>query len=123
MVRGDDIEEMDALFLCVKGMEESVAILVEGLEVQVADPAQDPALQHERFGGRHFDAQFLADTLHKDGQILLGLGDADLVGATLGLNFQAGSLPVSTRLKYFHEFNAENRAEGDAAFVTLSMPL
>ncbi|MGE3873959.1 MAG: transporter [Parvibaculaceae bacterium] len=50
-------------------------------------------------------------------------GRVTAVGATLGLNFQAGSLPVSTRLKYFHEFNAENRAEGDAAFVTLSMPL
>ncbi|NSZ66935.1 transporter [Agrobacterium tumefaciens] len=50
-------------------------------------------------------------------------GEVAAIGATIGWNFKAGELPVSARLKYFHEFAAENRAEGDAVFVTISMPL
>ena len=50
-------------------------------------------------------------------------GQVAAVGATIGYNFQLGALPVSTRIKYFHEFNAENRLEGDAAYLTVSMPL
>jgi hypothetical protein len=30
---------------------------------------------------------------------------------------------VSTRIKYFHEFAVENRAQGDAVFLTVSIPL
>jgi hypothetical protein len=45
------------------------------------------------------------------------------IGATVGWNFEAGKLPIAARLKYFHEFDAENRAEGDAVFLTISMPL
>ena len=50
-------------------------------------------------------------------------GEVAAVGGTLGYNFQLGVLPVSARLKYFHEFAAENRLEGDAGFFTVSMPL
>lgn len=50
-------------------------------------------------------------------------GRVTAVGATIGYTFMAGELPISTRLKYFHEFNVENRAGGDAVFLTLSMPL
>jgi hypothetical protein len=32
-------------------------------------------------------------------------------------------MPVSTRIKYFHEFATENRAEGDAVYLTVSIPL
>lgn len=45
------------------------------------------------------------------------------VGATIGWNFEVNKLPVSTRIKYFHEFAAENRVEGDAVFLTVSVPL
>ena len=50
-------------------------------------------------------------------------GEVAAIGGTLGYNFQIGVLPVSTRLKYFHEFAVENRLEGDAGFFTVSMPL
>lgn len=50
-------------------------------------------------------------------------GETVAVGGTLGYEFMIGRLPVSTRLKYYHEFESKNRLEGDAAFVTLSMPL
>ena len=30
---------------------------------------------------------------------------------------------VSTELKYFREFNVENRLTGDAGFLTVSLPL
>jgi hypothetical protein len=50
-------------------------------------------------------------------------GQVAAIGATVGYNFQLGVLPISTRLKYFHEFEAENRLEGDALYLTLSMPL
>jgi hypothetical protein len=50
-------------------------------------------------------------------------GEVAAIGGTLGYNFKVGPLPVSTRLKYYHEFAAENRLEGDAGFITVSMPL
>lgn len=50
-------------------------------------------------------------------------GRAAAIGATIGWNFKAGELPISARIKYFHEFAVENRAEGDAVFLTISMPL
>lgn len=50
-------------------------------------------------------------------------GRAASIGATIGWNFKVGETPVSARLKYFHEFSARNRAEGDAVFLTISMPL
>lgn len=50
-------------------------------------------------------------------------GRVAAIGATIGWTFKAGELPISTRIKYFHEFAAENRAEGDAVFLTVSVPL
>ncbi|MBX5164922.1 MULTISPECIES: transporter [unclassified Rhizobium] len=50
-------------------------------------------------------------------------GRVAAIGATIGWTFKAGEVPVSTRLKYFHEFAAENRAEGDAVFLTIAVPL
>lgn len=50
-------------------------------------------------------------------------GRVAAIGATIGWNFKAGELPISARIKYFHEFGAKNRAEGDAVFLTISMPL
>lgn len=45
------------------------------------------------------------------------------LGATAGMNFKVGELPVSARVKYFHEFDVRNRLEGDSAFLTISFPL
>lgn len=50
-------------------------------------------------------------------------GRVAAIGATIGWTFKAGEVPISTRIKYFHEFAAENRAEGDAVYLTISMPL
>lgn len=50
-------------------------------------------------------------------------GRVAAIGAAIGWNFKAGEIPVSARLKYFNEFAGENRAEGDAVFLTISMPL
>ena len=50
-------------------------------------------------------------------------GRVTAIGATVGYNFEVGQTPVSARLKYFHEFSATNRAEGDAVYATLSVPL
>jgi hypothetical protein len=45
------------------------------------------------------------------------------IGPVINLNFQVGKIPVSANLKYFREFDVENRLEGDAGYVTISMPL
>ncbi|MGD9785802.1 MAG: transporter [Hyphomicrobiaceae bacterium] len=45
------------------------------------------------------------------------------IGPAINLTFLLGQIPVSTNLKYFHEFGARNRLEGSAGFVTLTMPL
>ena len=50
-------------------------------------------------------------------------GRVAAIGATIGWNFKAGEVPISARIKYFHEFSVENRAKGDAVYLTLSMPL
>jgi len=39
------------------------------------------------------------------------------------MNFQLGKLPVLTSLKYFREFDVENRLEGDAGYATITIPL
>jgi hypothetical protein len=41
------------------------------------------------------------------------------VGPSVGYNFKIGETPVSTRLRWYHEFDAKNRLEGDAAFFTV----
>ncbi|OQP84804.1 phenol degradation protein meta [Rhizobium rhizosphaerae] len=50
-------------------------------------------------------------------------GRVAAIGATIGYTFQAGEVPIMTRVKYYHEFDAKNRLEGDSVFLTLTMPL
>ena len=38
-------------------------------------------------------------------------------------SFNLGKVPVSTQLMWFHEFDVENRATGDAGFLNISFPL
>jgi hypothetical protein len=45
------------------------------------------------------------------------------IGPVMNLNFQVAKIPVSANLKYFREFDVENRLEGDAGYLTLTMPL
>lgn len=50
-------------------------------------------------------------------------GEIAAAGLTAGYDFKLGDIPVSSKLRYYHEFAAENRLEGDAAFLSLSFPL
>jgi hypothetical protein len=50
-------------------------------------------------------------------------GEVSALGLTAGYDFMAGNTPVSTRVRYYHEFSAKSRLEGDAVFVSVSMPL
>jgi hypothetical protein len=50
-------------------------------------------------------------------------GRASALGAVLTYSFALGRIPVSTQWTYFHEFDVENRLEGDAGLLTISMPL
>jgi len=38
-------------------------------------------------------------------------------------NFKIGEAPVSTRLRWYPEYDAKNRLEGDAAFFTVFAPV
>jgi len=50
-------------------------------------------------------------------------GRVAAVGPFVGYNFKIGETPVSTRLRWYHEFDAKNRLEGDAAFFTVFVPV
>ncbi len=50
-------------------------------------------------------------------------GSAWAAGATVGYEFQVGQVPVTARLRWFHEIETERRLRGDAVFVGLSLPL
>jgi hypothetical protein len=45
------------------------------------------------------------------------------VGPVATYNFKVGSTAVSTSLKYFREFSAENRPEGDIVLFQVALPL
>jgi len=50
-------------------------------------------------------------------------GEVFAIGPTLDHTFVIGRTPVVTSLRYFHEFGAENRLEGDAVFLNVVIPL
>lgn len=50
-------------------------------------------------------------------------GEVSAVGPNLTYNFVLGTTPVFTSLRWLHEFNAKNRLEGDAGFLSVTMPL
>jgi hypothetical protein len=50
-------------------------------------------------------------------------GEVIAVGAFATYTFEAGTRPVTAKLRYFHEMEAERRLEGDVIFFTLAMPL
>jgi hypothetical protein len=45
------------------------------------------------------------------------------LGAGVGYEFKAGPVPVTVRLRYFREMEADKRLRGDSAFLGVSFPL
>lgn len=50
-------------------------------------------------------------------------GRVAAIGPAINYNFQVGQTPISFKAKYLHEFDAENRLEGDAFLFQLAIPL
>jgi hypothetical protein len=50
-------------------------------------------------------------------------GSVAAIGPVINLNFEVGKIPVAANLKYFHEFEVQNRLAGDLGYVTLTFPL
>ena len=45
------------------------------------------------------------------------------IGPNINFNFKLGQIPVATTLRWYREFDAKNRLEGDAGFLTVTIPL
>ena len=45
------------------------------------------------------------------------------IGPDVTYTFMCGKIPISTELKYFREFDVENRATGNAGFLNVTVPL
>ncbi len=45
------------------------------------------------------------------------------LGPMMSATFMLGPIPVTTNLRYFREFNVKNRLEGDAGWLTITIPL
>jgi hypothetical protein len=41
----------------------------------------------------------------------------------MSANLQLGPVPVTMNFRYFREFSAKNRLEGDTGWLTVSIPL
>lgn len=50
-------------------------------------------------------------------------GRVTSIGPAMTYNFNLGKLPISTQLIWMHEFNVENRLEGNLGLLTVSLPL
>ena len=50
-------------------------------------------------------------------------GRVTALGPVATYNFNLGKIPVSTQLTWMHEFDVENRLEGDIGIFTISFPL
>lgn len=50
-------------------------------------------------------------------------GEVTGIGPGLSGTFMLGPAPVSVSFRYYHEFNAKNRLEGDSAWLTFTLPL
>ncbi len=50
-------------------------------------------------------------------------GRVSAVGPNLSYNFKAGKTPVYASFRWLREFNAQNRLQGNASFLTLTVPL
>jgi hypothetical protein len=50
-------------------------------------------------------------------------GRVTALGPMMSGTFMLGPIPVATSLRYFHEFDVKNRLEGDAGWLTITIPL
>jgi hypothetical protein len=50
-------------------------------------------------------------------------GRVTALGPMMSATFMLGPVPVAASLRYYHEFNVENRLEGDAGWLTITIPL
>ncbi|HEX2842870.1 SphA family protein [Hyphomicrobium sp.] len=50
-------------------------------------------------------------------------GRVTALGPILTYTFECGKIPVTTQLEYMHEFDVENRAEGDMGLLNIAFPL
>jgi hypothetical protein len=50
-------------------------------------------------------------------------GRVSAIGPSLNYTFAVGDYPVISSVRWMREFNAKNRAAGDAAFLTFTIPL
>jgi hypothetical protein len=50
-------------------------------------------------------------------------GRVAALGGSIGYTFEAGKLPISTRIKVYREFAVQNRLEGMAGYLTVSVPI
>ncbi|AOF92481.1 transporter [Sinorhizobium sp. RAC02] len=110
---------------------------VVGMTFNAENPATDyrtgNEFHFEWAAVQHFNEQFDAGLVgyyynqttgdSGDGAARPFKGEVAAIGATIGWNFKFGEVPISARIKYFHEFDATNRAEGDSVFLTIAMPL
>jgi hypothetical protein len=117
------------------GLELSAAM---GVVFNGRNPATDydtgNELHFEWAAIKHFTPQFSAGAvgyayqqISPDGGSGAALGDFEgrvfAIGATAAYDFKLGQLPLSTRVKYFHEFATENRLAGDAVTLTVGFPI
>jgi hypothetical protein len=73
------------------------------------------------FAGYHYDQ------ITGDSGAGATLGDFEgrvtAVGPIMTYSFSLAKTPISTQWSYFHEFDVENRAEGDVGMLTVTAPL
>jgi hypothetical protein len=50
-------------------------------------------------------------------------GRVTALGPVATYTFVCGKIPIATQLEWMHEFDVENRAEGDAGFLNITIPL
>lgn len=50
-------------------------------------------------------------------------GEVTGIGPLVNYNFELRQIPISTSLRWIHEFDVKNRLEGDAGLLTVTMPL
>jgi hypothetical protein len=50
-------------------------------------------------------------------------GRVTALGPVMNYTFVCGKIPIATQLEWMHEFDVENRAEGDAGFLNVTIPL
>ena len=118
-----------------RGHEASV---VAGITVNAENPDTDYKTGtefHAEFAlMRHFSPAFAIGIAGYHYQQLTGdsgagatLGDfkgrVTALGPNVNYNFQFRGKPVSTTLRWLHEFDTENRMEGDAVFFSATVPL